>query len=59
MALGEGFLKHPDNAALRAAMESGVLKDKDYFNQLLRLVYRIVVRAPAAKDGPGRAGAGG
>jgi hypothetical protein len=42
IALGQGFLAHPDNQALRAALQSGALSTKDYFNQLLRLVYRII-----------------
>ena len=42
LALGHGFLSHKDNGALRAALEDGSLKEKDYFNQLLRLVYRLI-----------------
>jgi len=42
IALGQGFLAHPDNQALRAALQSGELSTKDYFNQLLRLVYRLI-----------------
>ena len=42
LALGHGFLSHKDNGALRAALEDGTLKEKDYFNQLLRLVYRLI-----------------
>ncbi len=42
MVLGQGFLAHPDNQALRAALQSGALSTKDYFNQLLRLVYRLI-----------------
>lgn len=41
-ALGQGFVAHPDNAALRAALQSGTLTDRDLFNQLLRLVYRLI-----------------
>ena len=41
-ALGHGFVSHPDNAALRAALQAGELKDRDFFNQLLRLVYRLI-----------------
>lgn len=40
--LGQGFLSHVENGALRAALESGALPVKDYFNQLLRLVYRFI-----------------
>jgi hypothetical protein len=41
-ALGQGFLSHPDNQALRAALQCGALPTRDYFNQLLRLVYRLI-----------------
>ncbi len=42
LALGQGFLSHPDNQSLRAAFESGELTKEAYFNQLLRLVYRLI-----------------
>jgi hypothetical protein len=42
LALGQGFLAHPENAALRASLVDGSLATKDYFNQLLRLVYRLI-----------------
>jgi hypothetical protein len=41
-ALGQGFLAHPENGELRDALHSGALTTKDYFNQLLRLVYRLI-----------------
>jgi hypothetical protein len=41
-ALGQGFLSHPDNQALRAALQDGSLSTRDYFSQLLRLVYRLI-----------------
>jgi hypothetical protein len=41
-ALGQGFLAHPDNQALRAQLQTGQLTTRDYFNQLLRLVYRLI-----------------
>ncbi len=41
-ALGQGFVSHADNAALRAALQSGELGPADLFNQLLRLVYRLI-----------------
>jgi hypothetical protein len=41
-ALGQGFLGHPENQALRVALSSGALTTRDYFNQLLRLVYRLI-----------------
>lgn len=42
VALGQGFLAHPENASLRAELQNGTLLVKDYFNQLLRLVYRLI-----------------
>ncbi|HWA72809.1 MAG TPA: N-6 DNA methylase [Polyangiaceae bacterium] len=42
VALGQGFLSHAENAALRAELQNGTLPVKDYFNQLLRLVYRLI-----------------
>ena len=42
IAIGQGFLTHPDNRTLRTALQSGTLSTKDYFNQLLRLVYRLI-----------------
>jgi hypothetical protein len=41
-ALGQGFLSHAENQTLRADLQSGALAVKDYFNQLLRLVYRLI-----------------
>ncbi len=40
--LGAGFLKHPENLALREALKGGWLSKDDYFRELLRLVYRIL-----------------
>ncbi|MBL0195275.1 MAG: N-6 DNA methylase [Myxococcales bacterium] len=42
IALGQGFLSHSENGELRAELQSGALSTKDYFNQLLRLVYRLI-----------------
>jgi hypothetical protein len=42
LALGQGFVAHPENQALRASLQSGELTTKAYFNQLLRLVYRLI-----------------
>jgi len=42
IALGHGFVAHPENGALRAALQDGSLKDREFFNQLLRLVYRLI-----------------
>ena len=42
LALGQSFLAHPDNGALRAALAAGELTPEGYFQQLLRLVYRLI-----------------
>lgn len=41
-ALGTGFVAHPANQALREALSSGQLSPNAYFQQLLRLVYRLL-----------------
>lgn len=41
-ALGRGFLAHPANQALREKLRSGRLETRDYYRQLLRLVYRLL-----------------
>lgn len=41
-SLGQGFLEHRDNQALRTDLEKGRLTEREYFQQLLRLVYRII-----------------
>jgi hypothetical protein len=40
--LGRGFVDHPANAPLRAALASGELSVQDYYRALLRLVYRLL-----------------
>jgi hypothetical protein len=42
VSLGEGFLKHPSNEPLRRALIAGELKRNEYFEELLRLVYRLI-----------------
>lgn len=42
LVLGQGFLAHSDNGALRQALASGDLTPQAYFNELLRLVYRMI-----------------
>jgi hypothetical protein len=42
VSLGRGFLTHCDNQALRAALHAGKLSRDAFFQQLLRLVYRII-----------------
>ena len=41
-SLGQGFLSHPANTKLRAALHAGDLTKDGFFEQLLRLVYRLV-----------------
>jgi hypothetical protein len=40
--LGNGFLQHPENEPLRAALADGRLSAEGYFQELLRLVYRLL-----------------
>lgn len=40
--LGTGFLQHPNSRELRRQFESGELIDKEYYRQLLRLIYRLL-----------------
>lgn len=42
LVLGQGFVSHPANTALREALSSGALSAQDYFKELLRLVYRQI-----------------
>lgn len=42
LALGNGFLAHPDNGPLREALRTNALTTAGYFNELLRLVYRMI-----------------
>lgn len=42
LVLGQGFLAHPSNQALRRSLHDGTLKKKAYFGELLRLVYRLI-----------------
>lgn len=42
LTFGEGFLQHPANDALRAALHDGRLSKDAYFQQLLRLIYRLI-----------------
>jgi hypothetical protein len=47
--LGGGFVAHPDNEALRAALRGGTLTPDGLHQQLLRLVYRLLLLL-AAED---------
>jgi hypothetical protein len=40
--MGAGFLAHPGNRDLHAALRDGTLEGRDYYRQLLRLVYRLL-----------------
>ena len=40
--LGNGFLQHPRNDDLRADLRTGALAPEQFFEQLLRLVYRLL-----------------
>lgn len=60
LVLGEGFIQHPANQQLRKELDSGELSKDAYFQQLLRLVYRLIflftveergVLHPVPKDG--------
>lgn len=42
-ALGSGFLAHPANAELRDRLRGGQLGTQDYYRQVLRIVYRLIV----------------
>lgn len=49
--LGNGFISHPSNTALREALQDESLKTDDYFKQLLRLVYRLILLFTAEDRG--------
>lgn len=42
LAIGNGLLRHPDNGRLREAVRAGALTENAYYQQLLRLVYRLL-----------------
>jgi len=42
LTLGQGFVSHPANTALREALATGKLSPQDYLRELLRLVYRQI-----------------
>jgi hypothetical protein len=60
LVLGEGFIQHAANQGLREQLDKGDLSKDAYFQQLLRLIYRLIflftveergVLQPAPKDG--------
>lgn len=42
LILGSGFIQHPANQELRQQLQSGALTKDAYFQQLLRLIYRLI-----------------
>jgi hypothetical protein len=42
VAVGQGFLAHPANQALRKALHDGTLTKMAYFGELLRFAYRLI-----------------
>lgn len=40
--LGQGFISHAENSKLREILQSGKLSVQGYFQELLRLIYRII-----------------
>ena len=51
LALGTGFLSHPENGGLRDRIGRGELPLPDFFRQLLRLVYRLIFLLAAEDRG--------
>ena len=49
--LGNGFLQHPHNESLRGALSDGTLSAERYFQELLRLVYRLLFLFTAEERG--------
>jgi hypothetical protein len=50
-ALGTGFLAHPSNGAVREALRAGELDKQEYYRELLRLVYRLLLLFTAEDRG--------
>jgi len=42
LVLGQGFIQYPANQPLRDALLSGEFSENDFFQELLRLVYRFI-----------------
>ncbi|GGJ23515.1 Eco57I restriction-modification methylase domain-containing protein [Deinococcus roseus] len=40
--LGTGFIQHPENTALRDKLKKGTLDKREYYRQVLRMVYRLL-----------------
>lgn len=42
LSLGNGFLQHEGNEVLREKLKQGKLSSKEYYRQLLRIIYRLL-----------------
>ncbi len=42
LSLGQGFIQHPSNTELRSLLFDGTLTKNDFFQELLRLIYRFL-----------------
>lgn len=42
LALGDGFVSHPDNVSFREKLSGGKFKVHDFYRELLRLIYRVL-----------------
>jgi len=51
LSLGNGFVAHPNNGALRDRLATSALSLPDFFGQLLRLVYRLIFLLAAEDRG--------
>lgn len=51
LVVGQSFLAHPGNAALRAALASGKLSARDYFHELISLLYSLLAMKIIAARG--------
>ncbi len=51
LTLGNGFLRHPRNSALRQRVADSQLSERDYFRQLLYLIYRLLFLMVAEERG--------
>src|SRR3989442_2724557 len=49
--LGNGFVAHPHNHALRAKLDAGRLDAVEYYAQLTRLLYRVLFVLTAEAQG--------
>lgn len=59
LKLGNGFLVHPHNEALREGARSGALSPKSFYKQLLYLIYRMLFLMVAEQRGLLAADSGG